>query len=141
MSSGTKLLIGAILAGGAIGYLAYAGAANSWQYYLSVDEAASDSPALLGKHVRLSGRVVPGSLTIGNDRREATFNLQGEQHRIHATCRCLMPDNLAENIDVVVEGTLQPGRIDGNKVITRCASKYESKTTSTAQLEPPSKRG
>ncbi len=141
MSSGIKLLIGAALAGGAIGYLAYAGAANSWQYYLSVDEAANDTSRLIGEHVRLSGRVAAGSLKIGSDRRDATFELQGEQHSILATCRCLVPDNLADNIEVVVEGTLQSSGIDGNKVITRCASKYQAKATSTAQLGPPSKRG
>lgn len=141
MSSGIKLLMGAALAGGAIGYLAYAGAANSWQYYLSVDEAVNDSTSLLGKHVRLSGRVAAGSLKIGSDRREATFDLQGEQHVLHATCRCLMPDNLAENIDVVVEGTVEASGIEGNKVITRCASKYQAKATSTAQLGPTNKRG
>lgn len=141
MSSGIKLLIGATLAGGAIGYLAYAGAANSWQYYVSVDEAANESSSLVGKHVRLSGRVAAGSLKIGNDRREATFDLRGDHHSLHATCRCLMPDNLAENIDVVVEGTLQSSGIDGNKVITRCASKYQAKAAGTAQLEIPNKRG
>lgn len=140
MSSRMKLLIGAVLAGGAIGYLAYAGAANSWQYYLTVDEAVIDATSLSGKHVRLTGHVAPGSLTIGQDRREATFDLQGERQVIHATCRCLMPDNLAENIDVVVEGTLQPSGIEGNKVITRCASKYQPKTTNTAMLEPPTRR-
>lgn len=140
MSSGTKLVIGAVLAGSAIGYLAYAGAANSWQYYLSVDEAANESSSLLGKHVRLSGKVVPGSLSIGQDRRSATFDLGGETKMMHASCQCLMPDNLAENIDVVVEGTLQPQGVEGIKVITRCASKYQSKQTATAQHATATKR-
>lgn len=141
MSSTAKLLIVAIVAGGAIGYLAYAGAANSWQYYLSVDEAAAASADLVGQHVRLSGQVATGTLTIGADRRDATFDLQGEQHRIHATCHCLMPDNLAENKDVVVEGVWQPSGIEGYKVITRCASKYQADTKSTAQRESPGRRG
>lgn len=141
MSTSIKLLVGAALAGGAIGYLAYVGAANSWQYYLSVDEAVNDTSSLVGKHVRLSGRVAAGSLKISGDRRKAMFDLQGEQHRIHATCRGLMPDNLAENIEVVVEGTVCDSGIDGNKVITRCASKYQAKAASTAQLELSNKRG
>ena len=75
MTSGTKLMIGAILVAAAIGYLAYAGAASSWQYYLSVDEAVSESASLTGKQIRVSGRVSPGSLAIVDDRREATFRV------------------------------------------------------------------
>jgi cytochrome c-type biogenesis protein CcmE len=140
MTPGVKLTMGALLVAGAIGYLAYSGAANSWQYYLSVDEAVGESANLIGKQIRVSGRVSPGSLTIDNDRREATFEMRGERDVLMATCRCMLPDNLAENIDVVVEGTLQANRIDGHKVITRCASKYQPKQTSTTRLESPGKR-
>ena len=140
MTSGVKLMIGAILVAGAIGYLAYAGAASSWQYYLSVDEAVGESASLIGKQIRVSGRVSPGSLAVVDDRREATFELQGERHAMHVTCRCLLPDNLAENIDVVVEGTLQADGINGHKVITRCASKYQPKQTSNTPIESPGNR-
>ena len=49
----------------------------------------------------------------------------GKTHVLKATCRCLLPDNLAEEIEVVVEGTIHADRIHGDKIITRCASKYE----------------
>jgi cytochrome c-type biogenesis protein CcmE len=127
MTSGVKLLIGGLLVATAIGYLAFLGAASSWQYYLSVDEAVLDEEHLLGKRIRVSGRVGVGSLAIVDDRRHATFVLHGELHKLDATCRCAMPDNFAENIDVVVEGTLQNDGIHGHKVITRCASKYNPK--------------
>jgi len=138
MSPGLKLTAGALLVAAAIGYLAYLGAASSWQYYLSVDEAAVDAAHLLGKRIRVAGRVVAGSLTIGDDRRHATFDLAGEHHKLHATCRCSLPDNLAEDIDIVVEGTLEADGIHGHKVITRCASKYQPKHTPTKRDELPS---
>jgi cytochrome c-type biogenesis protein CcmE len=128
-----KMLLGAILVAGAIGYLAYAGAANSWQYYLSVDEAVNDAALLVGKRVRVSGRVRAGTLSIAEDRRRANFDLQGEKHMLSVACYCSLPDNLAENIDVVVEGTFDAGRISARKVITRCASKYDSKRSSESR--------
>jgi cytochrome c-type biogenesis protein CcmE len=140
MMPGHKLLIGAILVATAIGYLAYVGAASSWQYYLSVDEAVNDSARLTGKLVRVSGRVTPGTLAIGDDRRQARFELYGERHTMRVTCQCLLPDNLAENIDVVVEGTLCANGISGRKVITRCASKYESKETSNTPIDSSGKQ-
>ena len=139
MSPGLKLTAGALLLAAAIGYLAFLGAASSWQYYLSVDEAVADATNIEGKRIRVSGRVAVGSLTIVDDRRQATFDLAGTLHTLHATCRCTLPDNLAEGIDVVVEGTIQADEIHGDKVITRCASKYQPADRMAARDEPPAK--
>jgi cytochrome c-type biogenesis protein CcmE len=140
MSSGLKLAAGGLLLAAAIGYLAYLGAASSWQYYLSVDEAVADATGLEGMRIRVSGRVATGSLAIVDDRRRATFELVGERHKLDVTCCCLLPDNLAEGIDVVVEGTFQADRICGDKVITRCASKYQPAGTVAARDALPARR-
>jgi cytochrome c-type biogenesis protein CcmE len=116
----------------AVGYLAYLGAASSWQYYLSVDEAAADHTDLLGKRVRVNGQVATGSLTIRNPRR-ATFDLAGKTHNLRVTCYCRLPDNLAEDMDVVVEGMLNADCIRCDRVITRCASKYQSVRTTASR--------
>ena len=127
MSTSAKICIAALLAVSAIGYLAFLGAATSWKYYLSVDEAVADAAHLTGSRIRVSGRVETGSLAIANDRRKANFDLVGKSHKLRAVCRCALPDNLAENIDVVVEGKFEDGCIMGHKVITQCASKYKQK--------------
>ena len=88
MRSGFKLTLGAMSVAAAIGYLAYAGAVSSWQYYLSVDEAVVDASSLTGKRIRVNGRVAVGSLTISENHREATFDLTGSMHALHASCRC-----------------------------------------------------
>ena len=119
----------------AVGYLAYVGACSSWQYYLSVDETVSDATNLFDKRVRVSGRVAVGSLSINQGRRDAEFDLVGAVHTLHVSCHCTMPDNLAENIDVVVEGVLQADGLLGHKVITRCASKYEPKESVATRNE------
>jgi cytochrome c-type biogenesis protein CcmE len=139
MSPGAKLTVGAFVLAAAVGYLAYVGASGSWQYYLSVDEMVADAATLSDKRVRVSGRVAVGSLTISERRQDAEFDLVGTLHKLHAICRCPMPDNLAEDIDVVVEGVLQGDRLHGHKVITRCASKYEPKQKVAAQFESQSK--
>jgi cytochrome c-type biogenesis protein CcmE len=132
MSPSRKISLAALIAFAGIAYLAFLGAASSWKYYLTVDEAVADGPELVGSRIRVSGRVEPGSLTIEDDRRQARFDVTGGQHKLHAVCRCALPDNLAENIDVVVEGKLETGCIVGNKVITRCASKYKQSERATA---------
>jgi cytochrome c-type biogenesis protein CcmE len=127
MSPGAKLTAGGLLIAAATAYLAFLGASSSWQYYLSVDEAVAGNQHLCGRRVRVSGRVVAGTVSIIEQHRVATFELAGNRHTLLATCRCSLPDNFREDIDVVVEGKLQTNHLHGDKVITRCASKYESK--------------
>jgi cytochrome c-type biogenesis protein CcmE len=125
MSVKAKLALGATVILAAVGYLAYLGASTSWQYYLLVDECVVHGDQMSGKRLRVSGAVAAGSLSISPNRRGASFVLQGKEHSLPVSCLGPLPDNLAEGIDVVVEGTIQPdGCLQGQKVITRCASKY-----------------
>jgi cytochrome c-type biogenesis protein CcmE len=134
MNSASKAIVGASIVIATISYLAFLGAASSWQYYLTVDETVADAANLNSKRIRVSGRVAQGSLTLSDGRRQAEFDLVGARHKLHAVCRCTVPDNLVEGIDVVIEGTLQRDGFHGHKLITRCASKYE-RTESVAARE------
>jgi len=130
MTSGTKLALGGLVVASVTGYMAYLGASASWQYYLTVDECADQAESLAGARVRITGKVLPGSLSVAPDRREASFSIGGERHELLARCRGPLPDNLAEDVDVVVEGRLEDsGLLRGDKVITRCAGKYRSQAT------------
>lgn len=127
MTVGTKLIIGGTVLASVTAFIAYLGASSSWQYYLTVDECVASSDSFQGERVRVSGRVAPGSLQIRDDRTAATFLLNGNAGTLQATCPAPLPDNLAEDMDVVVEGRLAAGnQLHGEKVLTRCASKYES---------------
>lgn len=129
MSLNAKLLVGALLIAAATIYLAYLGAASSWRYYVLVDECAANRESLAGNRLRVSGRVTPQSLRILPDRSLATFSLHGSAIDLPVTCRGPVPDNLAEDMEVVVEGAFDPGgamHLRGDKVLTKCASKYQS---------------
>ncbi len=127
MSVGVKLAVGGAVLVSVLAYVAYLGASSSWQYYLTVDECAANAEQFVGRRVRVSGRVEPGSLVIRDNRSTATFLLTGTQGRLQATCQAPLPDNLAEDMDVVVEGRLENlTHLHGDKVLTRCASKYQS---------------
>jgi cytochrome c-type biogenesis protein CcmE len=127
----TNVAFGIAVITAAIGYLVYLGASNPWQYYVLVDECYTQMDRWQGKLLRVNGRVTDGSLSISADRRRATFSLEGKIHQFAVTCAGPLPDNLAEGIEVVVEGKLQPdGGLQGERVITRCASKYTPKNSS-----------
>jgi cytochrome c-type biogenesis protein CcmE len=127
MPASVKLVIGAALVVGVTVYMAYVGASSSWKYYVTTDECLADLGAFVGPRLRVSGKVAPGSLRIDERRTRATFALAGVRGKLEVECSGPLPDNLAEEMDVVVEGRLtQNGRLQGDKVLTRCASKYEA---------------
>jgi cytochrome c-type biogenesis protein CcmE len=127
MTTGRKLAIGAVVAAGVTAYMAYLGASTSWQYYLTVDECLADAPVRLGDRIRIRGKVARDSLRIAPSRTEASFALEGSQGNLQVTCSGPLPDNLAEGMDVVVEGRLETVKFfRAERVLTRCASKYRS---------------
>lgn len=127
MTTAAKLAIGAVVIASATGYMAYLGAASSWQYYVNVDECLAGGDAVASGRLRVSGKVVPGSLRIAENRCRADLSLEGSAADLPVCCLSPVPDNLADGMDVVVEGRLaESGVFEADKILTRCASKYES---------------
>jgi cytochrome c-type biogenesis protein CcmE len=128
MTTGKKLIIGGVIVASLTGYMAYRGASASWQYYLTVDECLAESTSLVGHRLRVSGRIAADTLTVDKSHTRASFALVGEGTKLSVVCSGPLPDNLAEGIAVLVEGRLDDaGLLHGGKVLTRCASKYQSR--------------
>jgi cytochrome c-type biogenesis protein CcmE len=127
MSIRVKLTAAAVVLVSTLTYVVVLGASSSWQYYVTVDECIAHPEGYVGSKVRISGRVARESLVIDDGRSLATFKLCGTNGSVNAVCPRPLPDNLAEDMDVVVEGSLDgPSSVRGVKVLTRCASKYAS---------------
>jgi cytochrome c-type biogenesis protein CcmE len=135
MAPGFKLAIGGAIIGGVTLYMAYIGASSSWKYYLTSDECVQRAADFTGGRMRVSGKVLAGSLHIAPDRRQARFSLRGQHEILPVACTGALPDNLSEDMEVVVEGRLEQGPLlCGDKVLTRCASKYESEDTAAGTV-------
>ncbi len=138
MSTTIKLGIAACIVTSVTAYMAYLGTTTSWQYFLTVDECLNAAPTLVNQRIRVNGTVVLGSLEISTDRQQATFKICEADHELMVRCAGPLPDNLAEQIDVVVEGRLdESGYLRGDKVLTRCASKYAREARLAATVRPP----
>jgi cytochrome c-type biogenesis protein CcmE len=125
MGTGRTLALGAGVIAVATAYWALSGAAATWQYYLTVDECVDRAAQIVGSRLRIHGTVGPETLQIDRSRRQASFVLAGERGCMHVICTGTLPDNLAEGMEVVVEGQLERrDLVRGHKVMTKCASKY-----------------
>ncbi len=137
MTPRSKLAVGAGLIIAVTLYMAYVGASSSWKYYVTADECLANLPRFEGLRVRVSGAVAPGSLQVTPQRTGARFDLQGRTGSLAVFFEGPLPDNLAEATEVVVEGRCEAGgRIVGDKVLTRCASKYETSRPSESSAVP-----
>lgn len=137
MTSGRKLALGGMLVAGLTAYLAYRGASASWQYYLTAEECLAERASLAGHRLRVSGRIAQGSLAVDQERTRASFALEGAAANLDVVCPGPLPDNLADGMAVLVEGRVDDaGVLQGQKVMTRCASKYQSQPPSSSG--PPS---
>jgi cytochrome c-type biogenesis protein CcmE len=132
-----KLIIAGIILCGAVAYLAAAGMRSGWVYYLEVDRFLADSQYRT-QRVRLHGKVdaaefsaSPGSLT-------ARFNLLGNERKLAVVYHGVIPDQFQAGREVVVEGRLNDaGTFQADVLLTKCSSKYESKSPhAVAEAKP-----
>jgi cytochrome c-type biogenesis protein CcmE len=136
---GRKLACCVALLAATTAYVAYLGAASSWQYYLTVDECVARASTLTGSRLRVSGKVLVNTLRKSEQGNPCEFSLQGTSSPLAVRCSTAPPDNLAEQMEVVVEGQLdERGVLLGDKILTRCASKYQS---DDALVTPPDSAG
>lgn len=124
----TKILVGVIVIGGGMGYFIWQTMQSSWSYYYSVDEFTQQKSNAQSSSLRIAGRVKSGSIQRDLEKMNLTFTLSGSEATIPISYKGLVPDNFAEDKEVVVQGRLDTnGVFQAEKLLTRCESKYEAK--------------
>ncbi len=123
-----KTLIGVVVIGGGIGYFMYQAMLSSWSYYYSVDEFSANTSAVRNTSLRIAGRVKEGTVARDLQKMLLTFTLAGASSEIPVSFTGTIPDNFAEDIEVVVEGRLDTsGSFQADRLMTKCESKYKAK--------------
>ncbi|MFQ6034432.1 MAG: cytochrome c maturation protein CcmE [Sedimentisphaerales bacterium] len=124
----TKIIVGVVVIGGAMVYFVYQAMQSSWAYYYSVDDLAGHKSVVANHSLRIAGRVEKGSTERDLQKMRLTFTLAGSETTLPVSYEGVVPDNFAEDTEVVVEGYLAAdGIFQANKLITRCESKYRAK--------------
>lgn len=123
-----KALIGIVVIGGGIGYFMFQAMQSSWSYYYSVDDFYKSKESVRNSSLRLAGIVKQGTVNRDVEQMQLNFMLSGTDNEIPVEYSQIVPDNFAEDIEVVVEGRLgAEGTFQAEKLMTRCESKYKAK--------------
>ena len=135
MRARTKFIIGGALVLGTVGYLMASGIKETGVYYLTPTELAAK---VAGDHsfynvgVKMGARVVKGSITRDVATQTITFRASDGAQSFPVVYRGLAPDTFTDEVDVVVEGRLQPdGTFRATTLLAKCGSRYESVPTRT----------
>lgn len=123
-----KTVIGVVLIGGAMTYFVFQAMQSSWSYYYSVDDFSANSPAVKNHSLRIAGRVKQGSIVRDLEKVSLNFTLTGSEAELPVQYKGSVPDNFAEDREVVVEGRLDTtGIFHADMLMTKCESKYRAK--------------
>jgi cytochrome c-type biogenesis protein CcmE len=114
---------------GTLAWLAKSGIDESKTYYKTISELKDLKSDQLGKRVRVTGDVVPGSIhregtsvhfTICEKSRNLTLNVvyMGKDP---------LPDTFRDNAQAMADGKMQPdGTFHATSIAAKCPSKYEA---------------
>jgi cytochrome c-type biogenesis protein CcmE len=130
MNARTRVLIGATLVVGTVGYLMASGIKDTGVYFLTPGELASRitaDPSFYNVGVKMGARVVHGSIQRDVASQTIAFKVTDGHQTYPVVYRGLAPDTFTDDVDVVVEGRLMPdGTFRATTLLAKCGSRYES---------------
>ena len=129
------VIVAAIL--GTLAWLAASGINESKTYYKTISELKSLQDDEVGKRVRVTGDVVPGSIrrdgalvhfVIVEKEKNQTLN-------VIYTGKDPLPDTFRDNAQAMADGKIQSdGSFHASAIAAKCPSKYEADTKKPAEL-------
>lgn len=134
MSGKLKLGLGLTVIAGAILFLVVSAISmGTTPYYSEVDEVLAQADRSVGKNVRVSGALVPDSVSENIAAAELRFDLTSDSgQRLTVVHNGLKPDNMQQATGAIVEGKLMAdGTLSASKIMMQCPSKYEAEDPQT----------
>lgn len=120
-----RFFIGGLVVLLAVAYLGYRGFEGSSTYYFTVSELMEQGDRIARDNVRVTGRVVPGSIDWDPENITLRFSLTDEERELPVLYKGIVPDTFKVGNSVVVQGgTKSDGVFHADTIVTRCPSKY-----------------
>jgi cytochrome c-type biogenesis protein CcmE len=113
----------------AVAYLVVMGLQGTTVYFLTVSELQAKGPAAQNQLYRVSGMLVPGTLSRESSGLGVRFSIaDGASSPMPVVYRGgQVPDIMGDNIEIVAEGKLDAqGTFTANTVLAKCPSRLEN---------------
>ncbi|MGH7884495.1 MAG: cytochrome c maturation protein CcmE [Thermodesulfobacteriota bacterium] len=121
-----KLVIAILIVATGISYLVFAGVKETFVYYLTVKELVEKVPEVYNDKVRVSGKVLAGSIVNDIDH-SLKFKMTDGENIVNVEYKGIVPDIFADDVEAVVEGTLTNQNVfKADLLLAKCPTKYES---------------
>ncbi|MDE3087763.1 MAG: cytochrome c maturation protein CcmE [Chloroflexota bacterium] len=123
----TKLLLGAFVILGALGFLIFNSLAGTQQYFLTLSEMKAKGDLAYKENVRVGGNLAPNSTKIDTKAVTAQFTLTDDQNNVLPVYyKGVLPDTFEQSTQVIAEGKLgKDGTFQASLVLAKCPSKYD----------------
>lgn len=129
-NKGPLIALGALLvAGAALGYIAYGNLGDNLVYYWSPKEMIAQGERAYGPTIRLGGRVVPGSIVWNEAHTSLAFkvaeSMEPDAVFVNVQCDQVPPQMFRDGIGVVVEGQYDASKIfKSNRLMINHSNEY-----------------
>ena len=123
----TKLLLGAFVILGAIGFIVFNALAGNQQYFMTLSEMKANGDLAYRETVRVGGNLVPNTTKVDTKNVTAQFTLTDDQNNVLPVYyKGILPDTFEKSTQVIAEGKLDKnGVFQASLVLAKCPSKYD----------------
>ncbi len=132
----TKFIIGGMVVVLAVIYLIYTGIQSTSAYFLTVDELHGRSDTMIGRTVRVSGKVDAATINFNNRDLILTFDVLSETgQRLPVVFNGPKPDQMREGAEAIIEGKFDGNQFTAQTLLLKCPSRYEEGTIEQVEVE------
>jgi cytochrome c-type biogenesis protein CcmE len=130
MRASHKVLAAGALVVGTVGFLMASGIKETGVYFLTPSELSAKvagDPSFHDVGVKMGAKVVSGTIERDVATQTIRFAVTDGQVTYPVVYRGLAPDTFTDDVEVVVEGRLQPdGTFRATTLLAKCGSRYEA---------------
>lgn len=121
----SRLLIGGAIAALLVAYLIWSSFTSAAQANRSVGELVLNSEKYVGQPVRVTGKVVSGSIEKGGETIDFRIKEPKGGPELRLSFKGAMPNSFQDGCEVIADGELQKnGTFLVKKLLVKCPSKY-----------------
>ncbi len=134
-----KFLAGGLLILFAVIYLTVSALHSTSAYYRTPSEVLAQKDTLVGKPLRVSGKLLADTIVWKPKTMELTFEVGDDKGaRLPVYFKGVKPDNMTEAAEVIVEGKLrEDGVVVAKSLLLKCPSRYEEGPAQEVKVKAP----